>query len=96
MLRITRQEENYIGRARPGYQARVRAGFRSDGRLTAVDLFVVQDNGPYNRQGDFLTTGRIASLAYQPENMRFRGLSVITNTDQQMMKVFVAVSQAPT
>ena len=80
MLRITRQEENYIGRARPGYQARVRAGFRSDGRLTAVDLFVVQDNGPYNRQGDFLTTGRIASLAYQPENMRFRGLSVITNT----------------
>ena len=80
MMRINRQEENYIGRARPGYQSRVRAGFTSAGRLTALDVFIVQDNGPYNRQGDFLTTGRIASLAYQPENIRFRGVTVMTNT----------------
>ena len=31
MMRIYRQEENYIGRARPGYQSRVRAGFTSRG-----------------------------------------------------------------
>jgi|TARA_B100000315_G_scaffold64856_1_gene58869 CO/xanthine dehydrogenase Mo-binding subunit len=80
MMRINRQEENYIGRARPGYQSRVKAGFTSDGRLTALDVYIVQENGPYNRQGDFLTTGRLASLVHQPENIRFRGVSVITNT----------------
>ncbi len=80
MMRITRQEENYIGRARPGFQGRFKIGFRSDGRMTALDMCLVQDNGPYGRQGDFLSSGRIASLACQPENMRFRGLTVITNT----------------
>lgn len=80
MLRITRAEENYLGRARPGFQGWVRMGFRRDGRMTAMDLFVLQDNGPYGRQGDFTTVGSTASLMYQPENMRFRGVPVITNT----------------
>ena len=38
MLRITRYEETYIGRSRPGFQARVKMGYRADGRVTAVDL----------------------------------------------------------
>ena len=80
MMRINRQEENFIGRARPGKQARIKIGYRADGRVTAIDLFVVQDGGPYGRSGDFLSMGDQASLMYQPLNMRVRGLSVYTNT----------------
>ncbi len=80
MLRVTRAEEHYFGRARPGCQARIKMGFRKDGRLTALDLFIVQDNGPYGRQGDYLTSASLASLVYQPLAMRFRGITVLTNT----------------
>ncbi|MFQ5949037.1 MAG: xanthine dehydrogenase family protein molybdopterin-binding subunit, partial [Acidimicrobiia bacterium] len=80
MLRVTRAEENYFGRARPGFQARVKMGFRADGRLTAIDMFIVQDNGPYGSSGDMNTASTVASLAFQPLNMRFRGVSVFTNT----------------
>jgi CO/xanthine dehydrogenase Mo-binding subunit len=80
MMRISREEELFIGRARPGLLARVKAGFRPDGRLTAVDLFIVQDNGPYEKQYDHDSAASICSLAYQPEAMRFRGISVLTNT----------------
>ena len=80
MMRICRDEEYAIGRARAGLTARVRAGFRKDGRMTAVDLFILQDNGPYEKQGDHDSAASICSLAYQPLALRFRGLSVLTNT----------------
>lgn len=79
MLRITRYEENYIGRARPGFQGWVRMGLRADGRCTAIDLYLVQDSGPYGA-GDYNTASMIADLTYQPENIRFRGIPVLTNT----------------
>jgi xanthine dehydrogenase molybdenum-binding subunit len=79
MLRVTRYEENYIGRARPGFQSWLKMGFREDGKCTAVDLIIVQDSGPYG-SGDFFTAGMIADLSYQPENMRFRGVGMLTNT----------------
>jgi xanthine dehydrogenase molybdenum-binding subunit len=80
MMRITREEEHYIGRARAGLHGRAKIGFRKDGRITALDLFIVQDNGPYAAQGDHRSAGSIASLAYQPMAMRWRGVSVLTNT----------------
>ena len=80
MLRITRAEETYLGRARPGFQARARFGFRSDGRMTALDLYVIQENGPYGLRGEYMSCGQIASLAYQPGAMRHRGVAVFTNT----------------
>jgi CO/xanthine dehydrogenase Mo-binding subunit len=80
MMRITRREEEFIGRARPAVQARVKLGFRSDGRLLAMDLFTIGDGGPYGRSGDHMNVARIASLAYQPESIRVRGLPVYTNT----------------
>ena len=80
MMRITREEEHAIGRARPAIHARVKAGFSKEGRITALDLFVVGDNGPYEVQSDFATTGRISSLLYQPQTMRWRGIGVLTNT----------------
>jgi xanthine dehydrogenase molybdenum-binding subunit len=54
----------------------VKIGFRKDGRITAMDLFIVEDSGPYERQGDNEITALIASLLYQPLSLRFRGLSV--------------------
>ena len=46
MMRLTRAEEYYLGYARTGFQGRVRMGFRDDGRVTAVDLYLIQENGP--------------------------------------------------
>jgi xanthine dehydrogenase molybdenum-binding subunit len=80
MHRVTRYEENYFGRARPGLHVRAKMGFRRDGRIVGMDLFMVQDSGPYGREPDMGTAGQVASLAYQPEHMRYRGLSVLTNT----------------
>jgi CO/xanthine dehydrogenase Mo-binding subunit len=80
MMRISREEEHYVGRARCGLQGRVKIGFRKDGRITALDLFVVMDNGPYGPLGDHRSAGNAASLVYQPMAMRWRGVSVLTNT----------------
>ena len=80
MMRINRQEENFIGRSRPGMVTRVRIGLRNDGRMTAFDWFAVQDGGPYGRSGDFLSAADQGSLIYTPPNIRVRGLSVYTNT----------------
>jgi CO/xanthine dehydrogenase Mo-binding subunit len=80
MLRISREEEHYIGRARAGLHSRIKVGFRKDGRITAVDLFVVTDNGPYNSQGDGRSAGTTISLCYQPMAMRQRFINVLTNT----------------
>ena len=78
--RCTRREENAIGRARPGFQGRVKMGFRRDGRMTAMDLYLVQDTGPYGRRSDIRTAAEVASLCYTPLAMRYRGVSVLTNT----------------
>ncbi|MXY17175.1 MAG: xanthine dehydrogenase family protein molybdopterin-binding subunit [Acidobacteria bacterium] len=80
MMRISRQEEHFIGRARPGIQGRIKVGFRGDGRVTAIDMYLVQDGGPYARSGDYAQAGDYASLMYQPLNQRVRGLSIYTNT----------------
>jgi xanthine dehydrogenase molybdenum-binding subunit len=80
MMRISREEEHYIGRARTNMTGRARIGFRKDGRITALDLFIVQDNGAYGPMGDFRSAANAASLIYQPMAMRWRGVNVITNT----------------
>ena len=44
-------------------------------------MFVVGDNGPYERAGRLRgRPARIVSLLYQPEAMRWRGVTVLTNT----------------
>ena len=80
MMRISREEETYIGRARPGFQGRMKVGFTRQGRITALDMFVISNNGPYEAQSDAATSGRIVSLLYQPPAMRWRGVNVLTNT----------------
>ena len=80
MMRVSRAEETYIGRVRPGYQGWIKMGFKKDGRVTAIDTFIVEASGPYRRQGDHSTTANLGSLLFQAPNMRFRGISVATNT----------------
>jgi CO/xanthine dehydrogenase Mo-binding subunit len=80
MMRISREEETFIGRARCGFQGRMKVGFTKEGRIVALDMFVISDNGPYDAQGDAPTSGRMVSLLYQPIAMRWRGVTVLTNT----------------
>ena len=80
MMRVSREEELYFGRARTGMVGRAKAGFSKDGRITALDLFIVEDNGPYGPMGDHRSAGNAASLIWQPLAMRWRGVAVLTNT----------------
>ena len=80
MMRITREEEQFIGGIRPAIHGRVRAGFARDGRLLALDFFAVGENSAYEPQGDAGFAGTIVSLLYQPQAMRMRATTVLTNT----------------
>ncbi len=80
MMRISREEEHYIGRARPSMHGRLKVGFAKEGRITGDRHVRHLDNGPYDPQGDANQSGRIVSLMYQPPAMRWRGISVLTNT----------------
>ena len=80
MMRISREEEHFIGRARPGFQGRMKVGFAKDGRITALDMYTICNNGPYDAVGDANASGAIVSLLYQPPAMRWRGVTVLTNT----------------
>ncbi|MFY9529129.1 MAG: xanthine dehydrogenase family protein molybdopterin-binding subunit [Candidatus Acidiferrales bacterium] len=80
MMRISREEEQYIGRGRPSLLGRMKVGFSKEGRITALDMYVICDNGPYDMVGDAFSSGRIVSVLYQPQAMRWRSVTVLTNT----------------
>jgi xanthine dehydrogenase molybdenum-binding subunit len=80
MMRITRDDEHHIGRARPALHSRIKVGFRKDGRIAALDGFIIVDNGPYDVVSDSRSAGDHISLSYQPLAMRWRTLTVLTNT----------------
>lgn len=80
MLRVSRAEEYYNGYARAGFQGWGKLGFNKEGRLTAADVFVVQDLGTTTGFWDFNNVGAATSIVFQPESMRFRAVPVLTNT----------------
>src|SRR5262245_7760015 len=79
-MRISRDDEHYIGGARPSILGRMKVGFSKEGRIVALDMYSIGENGPYEQSGDAGQAGRIVSLLYQPEAMHFRTISVLTNT----------------
>ena len=78
-LRITREQEFYIGSARSGMQGWIKVGAKADGKVCAIDLVIVSDGGA-NGGGSGNSSAGHVSLCYQPESMRYRGVSVYTNT----------------
>jgi xanthine dehydrogenase molybdenum-binding subunit len=80
LMRISRAEEYFLGSARPGFQGRIKMGFRADGRMTAADLYIVQENGPNSGFGDMGSAAGALSIVYTPLNLRYRGIAVLTNT----------------
>ncbi len=80
MMRVSRGDEFYNGSARAGFQGWVKIGFAADGRVVALDSYIVQDNGSTAGFWDFQNFGMAASVVLQPEAMRFRGIPVLTNT----------------
>jgi CO/xanthine dehydrogenase Mo-binding subunit len=80
MHRITRDEEHSIGGARPSLYGRAKVGFAKDGRITALDMFLIADHGPYEQGNETGIAGGIVSLLYQPKAMRWRGVGILTNT----------------
>ena len=68
MMRISREEENYIGRGRPSLHGRMKVGFSKEGRITALDMYVICDNGPYDMVGDAFSSGRIVSVSLPAAN----------------------------
>src|SRR5260370_41427584 len=44
MMRISREEEHFIGRARPGFHGRMTVGFASNGRNASLEMFVIFHN----------------------------------------------------
>ena len=79
-MRISREEEHAVGGARPAFHGRMKVGFTKEGRITAIDMFTVVEGGPYGPGGDGNSASRFASLMFQPEAMRWRGVTAITNT----------------
>ncbi len=55
-------------------------GFAPNGKMTAADLYIVQESGPMATAGDFRAAAGAMSLVYQPQAMRFRTVPVLTNT----------------
>ncbi|MFN8063167.1 MAG: xanthine dehydrogenase family protein molybdopterin-binding subunit [Vicinamibacterales bacterium] len=86
MMRVSREDEHYIGHARTNMTGRAKVGFRADGRITALDLFIVQDNGARGERGDHRAAGMATSLLYQPLAMRWRAVNVLTNTPTRLFQ----------
>lgn len=78
-LRITREQEFYIGSARSGMQGWIKVGVKEDGKVSAVDLVIVNDGGATGG-GSGNSSAQHVTVAFQPESMRYRGISVYTNT----------------
>jgi CO/xanthine dehydrogenase Mo-binding subunit len=78
MMRITREEEHFIGRARPGILARTKVGFRKDGRIVAIDMYTICDNGPYDAQATRVR-GHVGLAGHINRNDA-GGVTVLTNT----------------
>tara|TARA_B110000438_G_scaffold300178_1_gene351959 strand:+ start:1501 stop:3906 length:2406 start_codon:yes stop_codon:yes gene_type:complete len=80
MMRISRSEEYFLGSNRGGFQGRMKLGFNESGKVTGIDLYIIQSCGPTYGFPDFNSAASAVSLCYQPLAMKYRGIPVLTNT----------------
>lgn len=83
MMRVTREEEYTIGGARQGFQGWIKCGFKADGTMAALDMYIISDNGGKGGGGDAFSAADCISILYQTESMRFRGTSIGSNTSHR-------------
>jgi CO/xanthine dehydrogenase Mo-binding subunit len=60
-------------------QGWIKVGVKENGKVSAVDLVIVNDGGATGG-GSGNSSAQHVTIAYQPEHMRYRGISVYTNT----------------
>ncbi len=80
---ITTREETFIThRGRPETETKLKIGLKKDGRITAVELEAIQRGGAYPSYGTvtILYAGSMLYALYDIENVRYKGLRVLTNT----------------
>jgi len=80
MMRVTREEEFTIGGARQGFQGWIKVGFKADGVMAACDIYIISDNGGKGGGGDASSAADCIDVLYQPDALRFRGTSIVSNT----------------
>ncbi|MBT8146637.1 MAG: molybdopterin-dependent oxidoreductase, partial [Gammaproteobacteria bacterium] len=78
-LRITREQEYYVGVGRPGMQGWVKIGAKANGRVTAIDVIIISDGGPTGRNSASASAQHL-SVVYTPAAMRLRNIPMFTNT----------------
>ena len=61
MMRISREEESFIGRVRPGIQGRIKIAIPQGRPDTGMDMLFIEDAGPYAQQGD----AQIAAMSHR-------------------------------
>lgn len=82
-LRITREQEHYVGGSRTGTTGWIKIGAKNDGTITAVDVIVITDGGPTGL--NFGASGaQHISVVYTPDAMHYRGIPVFTNTTPKL------------
>ena len=81
-LIVSREETFITHRGRPETDVKMKIGITKDGRITAVDFKVIQRGGGYSGYGvvTILYAGSLVFGVYNFENVRYKGLRVLTNT----------------
>ena len=80
---VTNREETFIThRGRPQQSIHIKMGLSREGAILAVDCETTQRGGAYSGYGivSILYSGSLLYAIYDIENVRYRGLRVLTNT----------------
>jgi 4-hydroxybenzoyl-CoA reductase subunit alpha len=80
-MELTREETFITHRGRPASEMRLKIGMKANGRITGVDLEVVQRGGAYAGYGlvTILYAGALLHAIYKLGASRYRGYRVYTN-----------------
>ncbi len=80
MMRISREEETFIGRARPSLMGRMKVGFSKEGRSSAWTCLLFPTTGRTTPMAMFLRRAASFRCSISREAMRWRGATMLTNT----------------
>lgn len=83
-LQLTREEAFTSSRTRHQTITRLKTGIRKDGTLTAIEMEVIQNAGPYGTHGLTVLTNTGSKILplFRCDNVRFNAWSVYTNLSQ--------------